>query len=117
MIEHAASLLPNEEALESVELFPLWEVDVAYAVGARIQHEAVLYKCVQAHTSQVSWAPNLTLALWVVVSVDEWPDWVQPTGAHDAYHIGDKVTYDGRHWVCISDNNIYAPGIYGWEEV
>lgn len=46
----------------------------------------------------------------------EYPEWVQPTGAHDAYSIGDKVTHNGRHWVSIVDNNVWEPGAYGWEE-
>lgn len=40
--------------------------------------------------------------------------WVEPTGAHDAYHIGDKVTFDGRVWICTVDNNVWSPGVYGW---
>ena len=43
-------------------------------------------------------------------------EWVQPTGAHDAYHIGDRVTYNGEIWVCTSNNNVYAPGVFGWEK-
>ena len=42
-------------------------------------------------------------------------EWVQPTGAHDAYNTGDRVTYDGEVWICTVDNNVYAPGVYGWE--
>ena len=117
MIEHAASMLSDEDALVSIELFPLWESGHSYSIGDRIQHESILYRCVQAHISQDDWTPNITQALWVVVSVEEWPEWVQPTGAHDAYNTGDKVSYDSKHWVCAVDNNIYAPGIYGWDEV
>ena len=49
-------------------------------------------------------------------TVDEWPEWVQPTGAQDAYMAGDKVSYNGKHYICIIDYNIYAPDVYGWEE-
>lgn len=42
------------------------------------------------------------------------PDWVQPTGAHDAYQIGDLVTYQGQVWRSIAANNVWAPGVYGW---
>ncbi|WP_288920626.1 hypothetical protein, partial [uncultured Bifidobacterium sp.] len=31
---------------------------------------------------------------------DEWPEYKQPTGAHDAYHVGDKITYKGKHYTC-----------------
>lgn len=117
MIEHAATLLTDDEALQSVELFPLWISGHQYMTDDRIQHESVLYKCVQSHTSQDDWTPDITPALWVVVSVEEWPEWVQPTGAHDAYNEGDKVSHLERHWISIIDANVYEPSIYGWNEV
>ena len=114
-IETAASTMTDETALTAVELFPAWAIGRAYAVDDRVQHVGILYKCVQAHTSQADWTPDATPALWKTVSVDEYPEWVQPTGAHDAYNIGDKVTYNGQHYVCTSDGNIYAPDVYGWQ--
>ena len=53
---------------------------------------------------------------------DEWPEFVQPTGAHDAYYTGDKITYNGKHYVCIMPENVactYPPDVYpaGWQEV
>lgn len=49
---------------------------------------------------------------------DEWPEYVQPTGAHDAYHIGDKITYNGKHYTCIYDGCVWTPDAYpqGWRE-
>lgn len=114
-IETAASTMTDATALTAVELFPVWEAGKAYAVGDRVQHDGTLYKCIQAHTSQSDWMPSATPALWKTVSVDEYPEWVQPTGAHDAYNIGDKVTYNGQHYVCTSDANVYAPDVYGWQ--
>ena len=116
-IEIAASTMTDETALTAVELFPVWEAGKAYAVSDRVQHDGMLYKCVQAHTSQADWAPDATPALWVVVSIDEYPEWVQPTGAHDAYNTGDKVSYNGKHYVCTIDANTYAPDVYGWKEI
>ena len=115
LIEQLAVTLDDETALTGVELFPAWVIGKAYVVGDRVQHGGTLYKCVQAHTSQADWAPDATPALWVVVSVDEYPEWIQPIGAHDAYNIGDKVTYNGQHYVCTSDGNVYAPDVYGWD--
>lgn len=116
LIEQLAVALDDETALTGVELFAPWKTGNAYTVGDRVQHGGTLYKCVQAHTAQADWAPDATPALWVAVSVDEWPEWVQPTGAHDAYNTGDKVTYNGKHYICTADANGYAPGVYGWEE-
>lgn len=115
-IEAAASTMTDETALSAVDLFPSWAVGKAYAVGDRARHNGTLYKCVQAHTSQADWTPDATPALWVTVSVEEWPEWVQPTGAHDAYNKGDKVSYNGKRYICTIDANAYAPGVSGWEE-
>ena len=117
LIEQLAVTLGDETALTGVELFPMWAISRAYAVGDRVQHGGTLYKCVQAHTSQADWTPDATPALWVVVSIDEYPEWVQPTGAHDAYNTGDKVSYNGKRYVCTIDANTYAPDVYGWEIV
>lgn len=48
---------------------------------------------------------------------EEWPEWVQPTGAHDCYNTGDKVTYNGQHYVSKIDGNVWSPEAYpqGWE--
>lgn len=116
-IEALSVTLTDEEALEGVELFPMWHSGHSYETGDRIQYDGVLYKCVQAHTAQDDWTPDITPALWVVVSVDEWPEWVQPQGAHDAYSMGDKVSHAEKHWVSEMDANIYEPGVYGWEMV
>ena len=115
LIEQLAVTLDDETALTGVELFPAWVVGKAYAVSDRAQYNGTLYKCIQAHTSQSDWMPSATPALWKAVSVDEYPEWVQPTGAHDAYNIGDKVTYNGQHYVCTSNANVYAPDVYGWQ--
>ena len=115
LIEQLAITLDDETALTGVELFPAWVAGKAYAVGDRAQYNGILYKCIQAHTSQSDWMPSVTPALWKTVSVDEYPEWVQPTGAHDAYNIGDKVTYNGQHYVCTSNANVYAPDVYGWD--
>lgn len=51
-------------------------------------------------------------------SADEWPEYKQPTGAHDAYHVGDKITYNGKHYTCAMDNCVWTPDVYpqGWQE-
>ena len=117
LIESLAASMPDETALTGVELFPPWIVGKAYATGDRLQYEGTLYKCVQGHTSQADWTPPVTPALWTAVSIDEYPAWVQPTGAHDAYSKGDKVTHNGKRWTSDVDNNTWEPGVYGWTEV
>jgi hypothetical protein len=53
------------------------------------------------------------------VVVEEYPEYVQPLGAHDAYKIGDKVTFNGKKYVSLIDGNNWTPSVYpaGWEEV
>ncbi len=115
-IELATSYLDDAQAETVTELFPQWEPDTDYAVGDRRQYDGLLYRCVQAHTSQVGWEPPAVPALWARTSTEEWPEWIQPTGAHDAYAAGDKVRHNDKHWVSELDANVYEPGVYGWGE-
>ena len=49
----------------------------------------------------------------------EYPEFVQPTGAHDAYAKGAKVTYNGKRYVSVYDGaNVWSPDALpsGWEE-
>ena len=50
---------------------------------------------------------------------DTYPEWVQPTGAHDAYNTGDIVNYNGTLYKSVIDGNVWAPDAYpqGWEAV
>lgn len=117
-IEKASTSLDDADALNAVELFPAWVAGTVYAVDERVQYAGTLYRVVQAHTAQEDWTPDVTPALFVAVSLEEWPEWVQPTGAHDAYNTGDKVTFEGKHYVSLIDGNVYSPSVYpqGWQE-
>ena len=115
LIEQLAVTLDDTTALTGIELFPTWGL-ISYSVGDRVQYNGILYKCIQAHTAQSDWTPDATPALWVIVTVEEWPEWVQPTGAHDAYAKGSKVTHNGKKWISSYDANVWEPGVYGWEE-
>ena len=50
---------------------------------------------------------------------DNIKDFVQPTGAHDAYAKGDKVRFNGKVYESVIDNNSYSPSAYpsGWKEI
>ena len=88
-------------AAEHADLFSPWAVPVAYTVGQiRRYTDGKLYKCVQAHTSQADWTPDTAASLWTPVSdpAEEWPEWSQPVGAHDAYSKDAKVSHNGKHW-------------------
>ena len=80
--EKIVSTFTDENALKVIDLFPVWAVGIAVAKDSRYQYEGKLYKCVQAHTTQADWQPDLAPALWVKVSLEEWPEWIQATGSH-----------------------------------
>lgn len=119
MIEKASASLSDEDALEAVELFPVWMSGTSYEVGIRVRYADKLYRCEQAHTSQADWTPPSVPALWTeVAKPGEIPVWKQPTGAQDVYMTGDKVHYptaDDPVYVSTVDNNTWAPTVYGWE--
>ena len=50
---------------------------------------------------------------------EEYPQYVQPQGAHDAYNTGDKITYNGKKYVCKMNGCVWSPDVYpaGWELV
>lgn len=51
--------------------------------------------------------------------VEEYPPYKQPTGAHDAYNTGDKITYNGKKYICKINGCVWTPDAYpqGWKEV
>lgn len=104
----------DEEALDNILAYPKWQVGKTYEKDDRIRYEDTLYKVLQAHTSQSDWTPDTAVSLYVRVSIEEYPEWVQPTGSHDAYNTGDKVSHNGQHWISKMDANVYEPGVYGW---
>ena len=52
-------------------------------------------------------------------STETIPDFVQPTGAHDAYKKGDKVKFEGKIYESLIDDKAYSPSAYpnGWKEI
>ena len=121
LLHKASASLTDEDALEGIELFPLWAADTAYTLDVRVRCGEKLYRCVQPHTSQIGWEPPAVPALWTeVAKPGEIPVWRQPTGAQDAYRVGDLVHYpdaDGPVYRCAIDYNVYAPDVAGWEVV
>lgn len=122
MCRDARTLVTDEFALQTMDMFPYWRTGLTITQDDitngkhRYQYNGKLYRCVQAHTTQADWTPDKTPALWVEVSLDEFPEWKQPAGAHDAYKKGDKVTHNGKKWSSDVDANVWEPGVYGWSE-
>ena len=106
-IESAATLLPDEQALESIELFPAWE-PIAYAVGDRCRYNGKLYKCYNAITGDnPTWTPDVTPAHWERVTVGEDGTIDNPiTAAAGMRYYKDKYYLDGgKIYRCTRDDN------------
>ena len=116
-IEELLPTLTDEQAETVTKFYPEWAAGVNYAFGDRRKYDGKLYRCVQAHTSEEGFEPPKVPALWTRTGADPEviEEWVQPTGSQDAYHMGDKVTHNGKTWISTADPNTWEPGVYGWD--
>lgn len=117
---------------------PLGAVD-AYNIGDIVSYNGKLYKSI---INANVWAPDVYPAGWEEYTestgggdsgetggggitepetppTETIPDFVQPTGAHDAYKKGDKVKFEGKIYESLIDANAYSPSAYpaGWKEI
>lgn len=107
----------DEQALSVPVLYPEWRSGVDYVTGQRVLHGGVLYKVLQDHTSQDDWTPDAAPSLFARVLIPDAtaiPEWEQPDSTNP-YMSGDKVSHNGSAWVSTIDNNVWEPGVYGWE--
>lgn len=119
IIESQMQTAPDATAVEAVTLYPHWKPDTAYEVGYRVQYNGILYSVLQTHTSEETWTPDITAALYAKVLIPDSniiPEWEQPESTNP-YMKGDKVMYEGQVWVSDMDNNVWKPGEYGWTVV
>ena len=116
----ANQVVDDAVALTISEFYDEWIPNAKYEVGRYLLYKNVLYKVLQAHTSQDSWMPDVTASLYAKVLIDPTgetiPEWVQPDSTN-AYMIGDKVRYNGVVYESTIDNNIWSPVDYpaGWK--
>lgn len=114
--------------------YPLWAqpsgAHDAYNTGDIVNYKGTLYK---STINGNVWPPDVYPAGWELVEStspepepggeeeepepSEYPEFVQPTGAHDAYNTGDIVKYNGVLYKSLIDGNVWAPDVYpaGWE--
>ena len=104
-----AELLRVQPALKG----RLWQPGIAVVVGDVYTFGAFLWKCVQAHTTQGDWSPDLTPALWhkvEIVSENETRVWASAV----EYVVGDVVAYpdaDGTQYECLQTHTSQE----GWQ--
>lgn len=109
----------DEQAVLAIDLYPQWAINVKYEIGDRVLYDSVLYKVLQAHTSQADWMPDVSVSLFAKILIPDptvIPEWEQPESTNP-YMKGDKVTHNGKTWVSNIDNNVWEPSVYGWDEV
>lgn len=115
------SSFSDEDARDVKDFYPEWKVGVSYKQGWVILYNGNLYRIAQDHVSQEQWKPGEvgTESLYSNISLNSsgYEIWKQPTGAHDAYNIGDIVEYNGQLYKSKIDGNAYSPDAYpdGWE--
>ena len=122
-----AMSLNEEKAMEIACVYDSWVPGKQYKGGEYFKFgmnevgDPQLYKVNEGmdHTSQEDWLPDITPSLYTAIGLDEsgYPVWSQPTGAQDAYNIGDIVNYNGTLYKSLIDGNTYSPEVYpaGWE--
>ena len=115
--------LSDEQALQVPLLFEEFDGNgVAYEVGKRILYNDILYKVIQAHTSQADWTPVAAPSLFAKVineTIDgSIPEFEQPDSTNP-YMKGNRVIFNGKIYESLIDNNVYSPSDYpaGWKEV
>ena len=120
-----AQTLTDDEAMEIATVYPPYKVGKAYKANELFTYgenevgDPQLYRVVQDHVSQEDWKPESTPTLYTPIGLTEegYPIWSKPTGAHDAYNMGDIVDYNGTLYKSLIDGNVYSPDEYpaGWE--
>lgn len=102
-------LLSIQPALEG----RVWKPGLPVQVGDVYTYAASLWRCLQAHTTQGDWPPDLVPALWRKVEIIP-KDAVRVWQAGVDYAVGDEVAYpdaDGSFFSCLQAHTSLA----GWE--
>ena len=123
LIAADAQTFSDEKAFTYKDLYEDWQTSVVYPVGYKVNYNGILYKCLQAHTSQSSWTPDTAHSLWAKVLIPDSSvvlDWEQPLSTN-GYKKGDKIKHNEKTWESLVDNNVWEPGAVGthavWKEV
>lgn len=105
---------------EHPNLFIEWSENWTGKAGTIVRENDKLYRSIHDVTNVAqNTRPSETPAMWTLIGNpnEEYPEWVQPIGSHDAYNINDKVLHNNKKWISDVDGNVWEPGVYGWREV
>lgn len=112
----------DEEAYTMRCLYNEWDKNgKSYLKDDRFMYEDKFYKVLQNHKSQEDWLPTTASGLYVEISDPniEYPDFKQPQGSQDVYQTGDKITFEGKKYISLINDNVWSPTDYpsGWQLV
>jgi len=110
----AISTLAWDRLNESITDGGEWAVGAKVIPGQVVRYGGKNYEVIQGHITQDGWSPDKISALFKF-SLASGEPWKQPEGAHDAYQVGDVCTHKGNTWISTYANNVWEPGVYGWE--
>lgn len=108
--------LPDDEASKIPYCYDSYDEDpdgFLYEKDMRREYKGQLYKCLQGYKKEKvnpTQNPDVAVSLWVLTYNEEWPQWKQPTGSHDAYNTGDKVSHNDHKYTSNIDGNTTEPG-------
>lgn len=114
-----AEQLDETTISEYPDLFVVWDENWRGKAGDIVQDEGALYRSIHdVKDAGQNRKPSETPSMWTPIGnpLEEFPEWVQPIGAHDAYDEGAKTSHNGKKWVSTSASNVWEPGVYGWTE-
>lgn len=122
--------LSKEQKENILNQYKPYQIGKNYEENEKFTYKDKVYEVIQAHTSQTTWLPEATPALYreyLNVEIQNQDgsktevvkEFKQPTGAHDAYNKGDKVLFKGKIYKSKIDANTFSPEQFadGWEEV
>ncbi|MEA4923821.1 MAG: alpha-amylase [Syntrophomonadaceae bacterium] len=104
---------------EYPDLFVQWDENWRGKAGDIVRDEGALYRSIHdVNDAGQNRKPSETPSMWTHIGDpgEEFPTWIQPIGAHDAYSKGAKVSHGGGKWVSDVDGNVWEPGVYGWTQ-
>ena len=112
--QKGAQSLSDDEALEVKGIYPEWEAGVSYTARKKVLHKGRLYRCLQAHTSQAGWEPDLTPALWTALDESHKGTIDDPIPAVSGmlYVKGLYYSEEGKIYLCIRQDTEEGTTLY-----
>lgn len=116
--------VPNEEKDLFISLFEPYNPNFKlYGKKEKFEYEGNIYEVISSHTSEPTYKPNEIPALYKLFfqqttsdGTNIIPEWQPPIGDTITYPTGALVVHKDKVWESLIDNNVWEPGVYGWEE-